>query len=63
MVIALLENEKNSNAIIDLFRDIGEDLDKDFLFFYTDDKEYISSYKSKIDDLPDKPLAIFAQCG
>ena len=38
MVIALFENEKNSNAIIDLFRDIGEDLDKDFLFFYTDDK-------------------------
>ena len=35
---ALLENDQNGTEIINLFRDIGEDLDKDFLFFYTDDK-------------------------
>ena len=51
MVVALIGADKKGETVIRLLGEIGEDLDRDFLFFYTQEEAAISNYQSKIEEL------------
>ena len=63
MVVALIGAGKKGETVIGLLGEIEEDLDKDFLFFYTQEEAAIANYQAKIEELSSNIPAIFAQCG